>query len=73
MQHRIPMRKMKNNQKYQNARKQAKEEFREAVKWLEKAHDLDPTDQETISKLYQLYYRLQMTDKLKAIESQMNQ
>ena len=66
-------RKMKNNLKYKNARKQAKEEFREAVKWLEKAYDLDPTDQETISKLYQLYYRLQMTDKLKAIESQMNQ
>jgi tetratricopeptide (TPR) repeat protein len=64
-------RKMRDNLKYQNARKQAKEEFREAVKWLEKAHDLDPSDQKTITKLYQLYDRLQMPEKAKAMEKLM--
>ena len=62
---------MRNNLKYQNARKQAKEEFREAVKWLEKAYDLNPSDQKTITRLYQLYNRLQMTEKAKEMEKLM--
>ncbi|MEN8227220.1 MAG: hypothetical protein ABFS38_03625 [Bacteroidota bacterium] len=61
-------RKIKNNLEYQAARREATEQFREAVKWLEKAFELDPADQQTIAKLYQLYYRLQMTDKQKRME-----
>jgi len=56
------------NVEYQAARRSAMEQFSEAVNWLEKAHELDPGDQQTILKLYQLYYWLQMTEKQKSIE-----
>jgi tetratricopeptide (TPR) repeat protein len=56
------------NVEYLAARKSALEQFSEAVNWLEKAHNLDPDDQQTILKLYQLYYWLQMTEKQKSIE-----
>ncbi len=59
---------IRNNLEYQVARKQSMEKFREAVKWLEKAYELESGDQQTISKLYQLYYRLQMTEKRKTME-----
>lgn len=61
-------RQIKSNLEYKSARREAMEQFREAVKWLEKAFELDPADQQTISKLYQLYYRLQMTEKRKTME-----
>ncbi|MCK5137086.1 MAG: hypothetical protein KAR19_14970 [Bacteroidales bacterium] len=59
---------IRNNVEYQAARSQAKARFQDAVKWLEKAYEMDPGDQQTISKLYQLYYRLQMTKKQKTME-----
>lgn len=59
---------IRTNLEYQAARKQSMEKFTEAVTWLEKAYELEPDNQDTISKLYQLYYRLQMTDKQKAME-----
>ncbi len=61
-------RQIKSNLEYKSARREAMEQFREAVKWLEKAFELDPADQQTISKLNQLYYRLQMTEKQKTME-----
>jgi tetratricopeptide (TPR) repeat protein len=57
-----------NNADYQATRIRALDQFREAVKWFEKAHDLDPGEQQTNAKLYQLYYWLQMTEKQKRIE-----
>jgi len=59
---------IKNITEYQAASRKAGEEFQEAVRWLEKAYEMDPADQQTISKLYQLYHRLQMTDKQKTME-----
>jgi len=59
---------IRNNVEYQAARMQAKASFQDAVRWLEKAYENDPGDQQTISKLYQLYYRLQMTEKQKSME-----
>jgi len=59
---------IQNSVKYQAARMQAKANFQDAVRWLEKAYESDPGDQQTISKLYQLYYRLQMTEKRKTME-----
>jgi len=59
---------IRSNAEYQSARRKALDQFREAVKWFEKAHNLDPGEQQTISKLYQLYYWLQMTEKQKNIE-----
>ena len=59
---------IRNKVEYQAARMQAKASFQDAVRWLEKAYESDPGDQQTISKLYQLYYRLQMTEKQKTME-----
>ncbi len=61
-------RQIKNSLEYQSAHKKSMDQFSEAVNWLEKAYALDPSDQQTISKLYQLYHRLQMTEKRRSME-----
>jgi len=52
-----------NNDDYNKLRAMARERFREAVVWLEQSYEMDPYDENTISKLYQLYYQLQMKEK----------
>ncbi len=59
---------IKNNEEYQVARRESMNKFRKAVTWLEKAYELEPGNQKTISRLYQLYHRLQMTEKRKSME-----
>ena len=59
---------MKNNTEYQAARLEARSSFQAAVEWLEKAYETDPGYQPTISKLYQLYHRLEMPEKQKSME-----
>jgi len=49
-------------ERYREIREQYLEQFREAVKWLERSYELDPKNEETISILYQLYYQLQMKE-----------
>jgi len=61
-------RKIRNQSMYREARSEAREKFTESVKWLEKAYELDPGEQKTISRLYQLYYQLQMDEKRKTME-----
>jgi hypothetical protein len=61
-------RNIKNNSEYQAARLEAKKNFIEAINWLEKAYAIDPGHQSTISKLSQLYGRLQLTEKEKKME-----
>lgn len=61
-------REIQDNREYLDARESAMEEFRNAVNWLEKAYELEPENQQVISRLYQLYYRLQMTEKQKSLE-----
>jgi tetratricopeptide (TPR) repeat protein len=56
------------NDEYLLAREEYLAQFREAVKWLELAYELDPHNESTISRLYQLYYQLQMKEKQKTFE-----
>lgn len=48
---------------YNKIKAMAREHFTKAVYWMEQAYELDPYDEETISKLHQLYYQLQMKEK----------
>ena len=59
---------IRNNSEYQKARQDARNNFQQAVVWLEKAYESDPGHQPTISKLQQLYHRLQMTEKERTME-----
>lgn len=59
---------LSNNREYQAARERAMASFQDAVKWLEKAFESDPGDRKTITRLHQLYQRLQMTEKQKTME-----
>jgi tetratricopeptide (TPR) repeat protein len=53
---------------YQEVRDQSRKQFLIAVQWLEQAYEMDPFDEETISRLYQLYYQLQMKEKEKSMQ-----
>ncbi|TFH28096.1 MAG: tetratricopeptide repeat protein [Bacteroidia bacterium] len=59
------------NDEYMEVRDQYLAQFREAVKWLEKSYELDPGNEKTINRLYQLYYRLQMKEKQETFEQLM--
>jgi tetratricopeptide (TPR) repeat protein len=59
------------NDEYMEVRDQYLAQFREAVKWLEKSYELDPGNERTITRLYQLYYRLQMKEKQETFEQLM--
>jgi tetratricopeptide (TPR) repeat protein len=52
--------KIRDIHEYRAVENQVKAQFREAVQWLEKAHDLSPGNEEIVEKLHQLYYQLQM-------------
>jgi len=52
------------NNSYMELRKQYRDKFREAVKWLERSYKLDPHKKETIAALSQLYSQLQMKEEL---------
>ena len=56
------------NDEYLNVREQYLEKFREAVTWLERSYELDPENEETVSKLYQLYYQLQMKEEQESLQ-----
>jgi tetratricopeptide (TPR) repeat protein len=55
--------KIGDSDEYHKIKSLAWEQFKEAVVWLEQAYEMDPYNEETISKLYQLYYQLQMKEK----------
>lgn len=59
------------NLQYQQAREAYMGKFREALKWLERSYELDPENEETIARLYQLYEQLQMKEKQEAFEFRM--
>lgn len=56
------------NNEYMLVRDQYLAQFREAVIWLEKSFELDPGNERTITRLYQLYYQLQMKEKQETFE-----
>lgn len=49
----------------------ANEKFKEAVKLLEVAHEIDPEDKNTISSLTQIYVRLGMNEKYKEMKAKL--
>jgi len=51
------------NEKFKECVKQADEIFKESLPYLEKAHELDPKEINTLETLKVLYYRLHMYDK----------
>jgi len=55
--------KIKDNLRYQAVRAEARDQFLEAIVWLEKSYEMEPSDSRTISRLRQLYYQLQMKQK----------
>jgi len=54
---------IRSNMEYRAIRAEAKLSFEKAVVWFEKAYEANPMHQPTILKLYQLYSRLDMTQK----------
>lgn len=58
--------------KYQVELAKAKEFFKQALPLFEKAHQAKPEEREYMTALRGIYYNLNMGDKLKAIEDEMN-
>ena len=61
------------NAKYQKAKEKADNKFKEALPYLEKSHELKPSDQGIMSTLKTLYYRLQMNEKYEELNKKMEQ
>ena len=53
--------------KYLEMKALAREHYSKAVIWFEKSYEMDPYDEEVISKLYLLYNQLQMEEKEKEL------
>lgn len=49
--------------KYEIEKDKADVEFKKAIPYMEKAHEINPTDKYTLESLKTLYYRLKMLDK----------
>ncbi|MBA4411347.1 MAG: hypothetical protein C0397_18250 [Odoribacter sp.] len=50
-------------EKYEVEKNKADIEFKKAIPYMEKAHEINPTDRFTLESLKTLYYRLKMLDK----------
>ena len=50
-------------EKYEEEKNKADIEFKKAIPYMEKAHEINPTDKFTLESLKTLYYRLKMLDK----------
>jgi tetratricopeptide (TPR) repeat protein len=59
------------NTKYQEEKKKADEMFQKALPYLEKAHELNPTDKPTMQSLKQLYVRTGNMDKYNEIKEKL--
>lgn len=59
------------NVKYSKEVKKADAKFNLAIPYLEKALEINPDDQSTLSSLKQLYARMGMTEKYKAIDAKL--
>ncbi len=60
---------LKSNTEYAKAKEKFDAKFKDAQPYLEKALELNPGDQNTMTSLKQLYVRLNEMDKYKALES----
>jgi tetratricopeptide (TPR) repeat protein len=61
---------VKNQKAYEEAKIVADDEFKKAVTYMEKAHEIQPAEATTMQTLKNLYMRLQMTDKYKAMNDE---
>jgi tetratricopeptide (TPR) repeat protein len=59
--------------KYEEMKLSANNNFQEALPYLEKAHEITPQDLSTLISLKEIYTRLNITDKLKVINEQIDQ
>ena len=57
---------------YQEIRSRYLELLRKSVEWLEKSYELDPGNERTVTRLYQLYNHLQMKEAQKTLEPLVN-
>jgi tetratricopeptide (TPR) repeat protein len=57
---------------YQEIRKKYLELLRKSVEWLEKSYALDPGNERTVTRLYELYNHLQMKEAQKTLEPLLN-
>jgi tetratricopeptide (TPR) repeat protein len=62
-----------NNDKYNALIKQRDEQFTKGLPYMEKAHQLNPKDQDIARNLKSFYVQLQLTDKLNALKQEMGQ
>lgn len=67
----VNARNITNNYAFRQEKVKATEAFEYAVHWLEQAYEKDPDDQKVITKLYQLYKLLHITDKVRDMEAKM--
>jgi len=61
-----------NNRAYIREKERSAEAFKMAITWFEKALEKDPDNQYVITKLYQLYEVLDISDKMHNMEGMMN-
>jgi tetratricopeptide (TPR) repeat protein len=55
------------NAEYEKAKKAADDMFKSSIPYMEKAHELKPTERAPLETLKTLYYRLQMNDKYEEV------
>jgi tetratricopeptide (TPR) repeat protein len=61
------------NKVYLEKKKVADDELMRALPYMEKAHEINPSDVSTMETLKTLYYRMQMTEKFNAIKKELGQ
>lgn len=61
------------NAEYKKAKEAANAVLSKALEPMEKAHELKPEDQDVLTTLKTLYYRLQMQEKLDAVKAKLNE
>lgn len=62
---------IEDNNAYKAKRAEAKEEFKKGLPYLEKAHELDPSDTGAMASLQQLYALLEMTEKYQEMKAKL--
>lgn len=63
---------IKDMAKYNAENKRATDEYNKALPYLEKAHEMNPTDRPTMYALKQIYARLNQPDKVKIMNDKLN-
>lgn len=64
--------KISDNTEFEKKQKQGDDMLMNAVPYMEKAHELDPTDRSSLETLKTVFYRLKMDDKYQEVVKQIN-